>query len=113
MKPIVIIAPRFLKAISFVVDIEAITLFPFIISRTKMDPVLERHEKIHIAQQKELFVLFFYLIYGFDYLKGFIKYKSKTKAYFRIRMEQEAYINQQTEDYLKTRTRFKWLDYKV
>ena len=113
MNPITIIAPRFLKAISFVVNIQAITLYPFIISRKKMSPSTERHEKIHIAQQKELFVIFFYLIYVFDYLKGLVKYKSKTEAYFRIRMEQEAYENQDLEDYLENRKRFKWLEYKV
>lgn len=113
MQPIKIIAPRFLSAISFVVNIRAITLYPFIISREEMTPTTERHEKIHIAQQKELFVLLFYLVYVFDYFKGLIKYKSKTEAYFRIRMEQEAYENQDIEDYLENRKRFKWLEYKV
>ena len=53
--PITIIAPKFLKAISIVVDIVAITLYPFIISREKMSEDVLNHESIHIAQQKELF----------------------------------------------------------
>ena len=88
MKPIIFVAPKFLKAISWVVDIYAITLWPFIISKEEMSEDVLRHETIHIAQQKELFVLLFYLLYGWDYLKGMIKYKNKQKAYFQIRFEQ-------------------------
>ena len=71
--PIIVIAPKFLRAISFVVDIVAITLYPFIISREEMSEDVLRHESIHIAQQKELFVVFFYMLYGIDYLKGLLE----------------------------------------
>ena len=111
--PILLIAPKFLKAISWVVEIVAITLFPFIISREKMSEDTLNHECIHIAQQKELFVVFFYLLYGWDYLHGMIKYRSKQKAYFRIRFEQEAYDHMFKQDYLKTRKRNAWRRYKV
>ena len=90
MKPIVIIAPRFVKALSIIIDIFAITLWPFIISREEMSEDVLNHETIHIAQQKELLVLFFYILYGWDYLVGLIKYKDKEQAYYRIRFEQEA-----------------------
>ena len=59
--PILLIAPKFLKTISWVVDIVAITLYPFIISREEMSEDVLNHESIHIAQQKELFVVFFYM----------------------------------------------------
>ena len=98
MKPIIIIALKFLKALSFVIDICAITLWPFIIAREEMSEDLLNHESIHIAQQKELLVVFFYLLYGWDYLKGLIKYKDKEKAYYRIRFEQEAYENMFNQD---------------
>ena len=111
--PVLLIAPRFLKAISWVVEIVAITLFPFIISREKMSEDVLNHECIHIAQQKELFVLFFYLLYGWDYLKGILKYKSKEKAYFRIRFEQEAYEHMYNQDYLNKRKSYSWRKYKV
>ena len=113
MKPITIIAPRFVKAISWVVDICAITLFPFIISRDKMSDDVLRHETIHIAQQKELFVILFYLLYGWDYLRGMLKYRNKEQAYFRIRFEQEAYENMYDEDYLENRKLYSWRKYKV
>ncbi len=113
MKPIIFVAPKFLKAISWVVDIYAITLWPFIISKEEMSEDVLRHETIHIAQQKELFVLLFYLLYGWDYLKGMIKYKNKQKAYFQIRFEQEAYEFMYNEDYLKNRPKYNWRHYKV
>jgi len=113
MKPIVIIAPKFTKLISFVVDVAAITLYPFIISRDEMSDDVLRHETIHIIQQKELFILFFYLLYGWDYLKGVIKYKDKEKAYFQIRFEQEAYDHMFEEDYLAQRPCYNWRHYKV
>jgi hypothetical protein len=111
--PITIIAPKFLRAISLVVDIVAITLYPFIISREEMSEDLLRHESIHIAQQKELFVVFFYLLYGWDYLKGFIKFKDKELAYRRIRFEQEAYSHMFNEHYLENRKSYSWRKYRV
>jgi hypothetical protein len=113
MKPIVIIAPKFLKAISWVIDICAITLYPFIISREDMSPDVLNHESIHIAQQKELFVVFFYLLYGWDYLKGMIKFRDKEVAYHRIRFEQEAYAQMFNEYYLDNRKPYSWRKYRV
>jgi hypothetical protein len=113
MKPVVIIAPKFTKALSWIVDIAAITLFPFIISRDEMSDDVLQHETIHILQQKELFVVFFYMLYVWDYLKGMVKYKNKEKAYFQIRFEQEAYAFMYEKDYLKNRPKYNWRQYKV
>jgi len=113
MKPIIFIAPKFLKAISWVIDIYAITLWPFIISSEEMSDDVLNHETIHIAQQKELFVILFYLLYGWDYLRGMLKYRNKEQAYFRIRFEQEAYENMYDEDYLENRKLYSWRKYKV
>ena len=62
MLPIVIVSPKFTKLVSIFIDVYAITLFPFIISKEKMDETTLNHEKIHIEQQKELLVVFFYLL---------------------------------------------------
>ena len=80
--PIIIIAPRFTRAISWVIDVAAITLFPFIISRDDMSPDVLQHETIHILQQKELFVVFFYILYVCDWLKGLIKYRNVQRKLF-------------------------------
>jgi len=111
--PIKIIAPKFLKTISWVVDISAITLYPFIVSREVMSDDVLNHESIHIVQQKELFVVFFYMLYAWDWIVGLIKYRDKQKAYFRIRFEQEAYDQMCTEEYLAKRKKFSWRNYKV
>ena len=111
--PIVIISPKFTKAVSWVVDVAAITLFPFVISREEMSEETLRHETIHIAQQKELLVLFFYLLYGWDYLRGIIKYKDKKLAYRRIGFEQEAYAQDANKNYLENRKLYSWHKYKV
>ena len=113
MKPVVIIAPKFTKALSWIVDITAITLFPFIVSRDEMSDDVLQHETIHLLQQKELFVVFFYMLYVWDYLKGMVKYKNKEKAYFQIRFEQEAYAFMYEKDYLKNRPKYNWRQYKV
>jgi len=113
MKPITIIAPRLLRTLSIVIDIAAITLYPFIISREEMSEDVLRHESIHIAQQKELFVIFFYILYGWDYLKGIIKFKDKELAYRRIRFEQEAYSHMFNKHYLENRKSYSWRKYRV
>tara|TARA_R100000908_G_C3621809_1_gene66907 strand:+ start:158 stop:499 length:342 start_codon:yes stop_codon:yes gene_type:complete len=113
MKPVLVIAPKFVKALSIIIDIYAITLWPFIISREQMSEDVLNHETIHIAQQKELLVLFFYILYGWDYLIGLIKYKDKEKAYYQIRFEQEAYGNMYNEHYLENRKLYSWRHYKV
>jgi len=111
--PKIIKAPRFTKLMSVFIDVQAITLFPFIICREEMSDVTLNHESIHIHQQKELFVLFFYVLYVFDWLKGLIKYQNARKAYFQIRFEQEAYAKMYEEEYLLTRKKYSWRDYKV
>jgi len=58
----------FIKLISWFMKPAAITLYPFIIvSPKRMKPkdwfVLINHEKIHLDQQRELWVLGFYVLY--------------------------------------------------
>lgn len=84
----------------------AITLFPFIFVRNKKDldnQILINHEKIHLAQQKELLVIFFYLWYFLDFLWKYLKYKNWDKAYRNIIFEREAYTNERNYNYLKIR----------
>ena len=111
--PVTIIAPRLTKLLSVFIDVTAITLFPFIVSREEMSAITLNHETIHIHQQKELFVLFFYILYVSDWLKGLVKYQNARKAYFQIRFEQEAYAKMYEEDYLLNRKKYSWRDYKV
>ena len=113
MKPITIVSPWFTKLMSVVIDVYAITIFPFIISREEMTPETLNHETIHIHQQRELLLIPFYVLYAFYYFKGLTKYKDKHQAYLMIPFEQEAYQNDGNLDYLKGRKWFAWRRYKV
>ena len=113
MKPITIVSPWFTKLMSVIIDVYAITLFPFIISKEPMGPETLNHETIHIKQQAELFVIFFYLLYVAYYFIGLVKYKDKQKAYYMIPFEQEAYEYDNQLDYLQTRKPYSWTKYKV
>ena len=113
MKPIIIEHSRIPKMLSWVINIWAITLWPFIICKGKMDAVDKCHESIHIKQQGELLVVFFYLIYAWDWIVGLIKYKDKEIAYEQIRFEQEAYKFELELKYPKKRKLYAWRKYKV
>jgi len=90
---------KILKRLSIFMEVYGITLFPFIILREghRDDKVLLNHEKIHLEQQKELLVVFFYIIYFVEWL---------FKGYRNISFEKEAYNNQYNLDYLKTRKKY-------
>lgn len=105
----------FLKFVSKLAGFEVwgITLFPFVIVN---DAAFEKkevlnHEQIHIRQQAETLIIFFFLIYGIIFLVNLIKYKSKLQAYLYIPFEKEAYQNSQNLNYLKTRKFWHWIKY--
>jgi beta-lactamase regulating signal transducer with metallopeptidase domain len=94
-----------------------VTIFPFIFLRKsycdkqpkrELD-VLIRHESIHIAQQKELLVIFFYVWYFLEWFIKFFKYSFL--AYREISFEREAYYNELSENYLQNRRFWSFLKY--
>ena len=96
------------------IDIWAITLFFLVFCKGNLQEVTKRHETIHFQQMLETGVVGFVVLYLWDYLHGFIKYRNGAEAYRMIRAEQEAYDNDQKVDYLATRPRFSWIrKYKV
>jgi hypothetical protein len=52
-------------------------------------------------------------LYGWDYLRGYIKFRNKDLAYRRIRFEQEAYAQMFNESYLDNRKSYSWRKYRV
>ena len=113
MKGIVVYNSIIPKLFSWVIEIYAITLFPFIFIRDNGEAVTENHESIHIAQYAELFVFGFLFLYVFDFFKGLVKYRNKEKAYMMIRFEQEAYEMEKDLNYLDNRESFAWRKYRV
>lgn len=67
------------------------------------------HERIHLRQQLELLIVFFFIWYLTEYLIRLIQYKDSYKAYNKISFEREAYANEQKLGYLKKR---KWWGFR-
>jgi hypothetical protein len=113
MKPIIVENSKIPKLLSLVIQIGAITLWPFIFFRDDADEITVNHESIHIAQYNELFVIGFLFLYCFDYINGLIKYKNKVTAYYNIRFEKEAYEFELDLKYLEKREKYSWRKYSV
>ena len=89
------------------IEINAITLGPFIFSRGTMSDTTKNHEAIHCEQYKELFIIGFLILYGFSWLKNRLT-MSGSDAYMNIWFEKEAYANQDNFDYISERKLFAW-----
>jgi hypothetical protein len=91
-----------------------LTVFPFIVFRRKeqaLDAVYVNHEKIHIRQQLELLVLPFFVWYFLEYMVRLVWCRNKNTAYKSISFEREAYENEKSPDYLKSRPFWNFLKY--
>ena len=105
---------KLLKIITFGIKwVSGITLYPFIILKNECssDNEILNHEKIHIAQQKELLVFPFMLWYIIEFIIRLIIYWDSKKAYKNICFEKEAYDNDHDFNYLKTRRIFSFCKY--
>ncbi|SDH33520.1 hypothetical protein SAMN05421818_102106 [Myroides phaeus] len=92
---------------------DGITLFPFIFLRSqemKQDAVLLNHERIHLKQQMELLVVFFYIWYILSFFWNLINKKDVIEAYKSICFEKEAYSFESDFTYLQSRKSFAFLN---
>ena len=71
---------------------KAIAIYPFIFTKSDLTDVDLNHELIHGEQQKELLVIFFFIIYLIEWI--FKKYRD-------ISFEKEAYSNQDNLNYIE------------
>ena len=111
MNPIIIQNSKIPQYLSWFIDVGAITLFPFIISREKMSDVTLNHEMIHIKQQAELLIVGFYALYVLYWCIALAKGLRGDEAYRAIPFEIEAYAEQDNEHYLTERKRFAWMSH--
>lgn len=91
-----------------------ITVFPFVIVRNQFwakNNHFINHEKIHLRQQLEMLVVFFFIWYGMEFLVRCLQYKNLREAYRNISFERDAYANEHLMDYLKNRQFFSWVKY--
>ena len=91
----------------------AITLWPFVFVRkdARMAATTIRHENIHGRQQKEMFLVLFYVWYGIEYIIRLLQYKNTKTAYKNISFEREAYTNQNNVAYLDERKPYAFVKY--
>jgi len=102
------------KPIKYIIGCDGIVIFPFIIFSDKKyheNKQVMNHERIHVRQVLELFVVPFYLLYVAEFLIRRCSSKSKYEAYRKISFEQEAYLNDHNQDYLKHRSPYRFTKY--
>ena len=107
----VIISPRFCQLISIFITVYAITLYPFIIARDRLSITTYNHEKIHLVQQRELWILGFYILYLWYWIKARVKGLNSSDAYYAIPFEKEAYKHENNLKYTKFRKPHAWKDF--
>ena len=90
-------------------DFLALTLGEFILAKEPLSPYAVNHELIHVAQQRELLYIPFFIWYGIEWLVLFIKYRDSMKAYKHLRFEQEAYRHQSDLSYLEKRKHYHYM----
>ncbi|MFD0993233.1 hypothetical protein [Tenacibaculum geojense] len=93
---------------------EGLTFYPFIFLKRKdlkEDAKLINHEKIHLKQQLELFIVFFYFLYFFEWCFKLIIYKNKDLAYRNLSFEREAYRHENNLNYLQERKKWAFIKY--
>ena len=91
-----------------------LAVFPFVVlkhRRFKLDHNLINHEKIHLRQQLELLIIFFYLFYVLEFIMRLIQYNNWKQAYRNISFEREAYKNEKDLNYLKSRPFYCFIGY--
>lgn len=106
---ILLVRPKLLRK-----NFEGIALWPFVIVRHRElchDTIFLNHERIHLGQQAELLIVFFYLWYGLEFLIRWIKYRNKYLAYKNICFEREAYTNESNLHYLEKRRFWSFLKF--
>src|SRR5690349_5716289 len=89
-------------------------LYPFVFLRDKKlkeDVIFLNHEMIHLEQQKELLIVFFYILYLLNYLINLIRFFNHHKAYRNIIFEKEAYGCEKDLSYLQNRKTFAFLKF--
>ncbi len=93
----------------------AITLFEWVFARREYKPLDEkllRHERIHIAQNREMAYLGFYLWYLLEFLIRLILYRGNgRKAYKNVSLEREAYRHDDDPSYIDNRSHYRWFKY--
>lgn len=97
-------------------QMRAMAMWPFVIvkrsRRAEFTDNVRQHEEIHLKQQLELWLVGFWMLYAWYYVRGLLRYHRHMDAYALNPFEREAYANSGKPGYLEHRHRFAWLEYK-
>ena len=93
------------------ININAISFFIFVWSRSEMSETTKRHETIHFKQQVEMLFVFQWILYGYFHLRGLLLGLKGSEAYYQNPFELEAYDNESNENYLSERKLYAWVKY--
>jgi len=93
------------------IEINAVSFACFVFCRGELSKTSRRHETIHYHQQLEMIFVGQWLLYGLFCLIGFVRYRSRKKAYYENPFEREAYDNQKKYTYLEKRPLWSWTNY--
>lgn len=91
-------------------------LWPFIFLRDAallQDKALINHERIHLRQQAEMLVVFFYLFYLMEWALKSLYYLDCYRGYRNVSFEREAYLHERDGAYLGRRRPFQSLNYLI
>lgn len=69
------------------------------------------HENTHLAQEIELAIVLFYILYVLEFAIKLLITFNWDRAYRSVSFEQEAYNNQFNKDYLENRRHYAWIKY--
>jgi len=110
-KPIMIENSRIPIWLSYIspISIGAIALGVIVFSKDEMDERTKRHETIHFQQYLETLFIGFLIFYLLNWLWNTIRFQSGSIAYKNLKAEVEAYGNEDDEDYLANRKRWRWM----
>ena len=94
------------------INIGAIALGVVVFTRGEASERTRQHETIHFQQYLETLFIGFFILYAYDYIKNYIRFRNGSLAYYNIRAEKEAYQHDETPNYLLTRPRWRWILWK-
>lgn len=94
----------------------ASAVFPFIVVKRGYvagpnHAEIMQHECIHLFQQREMLVVFAYLVYVLEFVVRLSVLRDRHKAYRAVSMEQEAYLNERVKGYLESRKPYAWIKF--
>lgn len=91
----------------------AINLFGIVFCRDKsaLTRIVKNHEQIHTVQMKELLYIFYFILYGLEWICKIPVYMNFHIAYRSISFEKEAYAKEKDLAYLSKRKKYAWVKY--